>query len=98
MRPHLTLHFEKLLQKKNADKKVSRKRVRPQYYGQALTSNEMLLRLQEDEKARKNKKRRKRMPSPEPEPSPERSPEPSEPEPSASESQQEEGYSVTCFL
>ena len=33
MRPHLTLHFEKLLQKKKADKKVSRKRVKPQYYG-----------------------------------------------------------------
>lgn len=52
MRPHSTLHFEKLLQKKNAMNKGtnSRKRVKPQYYGEALTSDEIFHTL-EDEKA-----------------------------------------------
>lgn len=68
MRPHLTLHFEKLLQRKNADKKgVTRKRVRAQYYGEALTSDAVIERLHEEDAARKNKKRRKRSPTPEPE-------------------------------
>ena len=50
MRPHLMLHFEKLLQKKNAVKKGtnSRKRVKPQYYGEALTSDEIFHRLEDD--------------------------------------------------
>ena len=68
MRPHLTLHFEKLLQKKYVDKKVTtRKRMKAQYYGKALTSDKVVQRLHEEEKTRKNKKRRKRSPSPEPE-------------------------------
>lgn len=49
MRPHLTLHCEKLLQKKNASKGTqSRKRVRPSYYGEALTSDELYERLKRD--------------------------------------------------
>ena len=70
MRPHLTMHFEKLLQKKHADTRATttRKRVRANYYGEALTSDDMLQRLQDEEKARKAKKKRKRVPTPSPEP------------------------------
>ena len=66
MRPHLTLHFEKLLQKKHAGKgEGRRKRVKPSYYGEALTSDEVFERVKADE-ARK-KKRRSPTPAEEPE-------------------------------
>lgn len=66
MCPHLTLHFEKLLQKKNAAKGTnSRKRVKPQYYGEALTSDEVFQRLQDDEESRKRPaKKRRQSPTP----------------------------------
>ena len=50
MRPHLMQHFEQLLQKQNAQKTVKRRRIKPQYYGEALTSDKIYQRLQEDEK------------------------------------------------
>lgn len=66
MRPHLTLHFEKLLQKKHAGKgEGRRKRVKPSYYDKALTSDEVFERVKADE-ARK-KKRRSPTPAEEPE-------------------------------
>ena len=56
MRPHLTLHFEKWLQKKHAGKGDGRrKRVKPSYYGEAVTSDEVFERVKADE-ARKKKK------------------------------------------
>lgn len=62
MRPHLTLHFEKLLQKKNAVKKgtSSRKRVKPQYYGEALTSDEVFHRLEDDKAGHKQPAKKKK--------------------------------------
>ena len=51
IQPQLTLHSEKLLQRKNADKKTTtRKRVKPQY-GESLTSDEVAHRLHEEEEA-----------------------------------------------
>lgn len=67
MRPHLTLHFKKLLQKKNAAKGTnSRKRVKPQYYGEALTSDKVFKRLRADKESQKqpSKKKRRKSPSP----------------------------------
>ena len=53
IRLHLTLHFEKLLQKKNAESKTTRNRVKPQHYGEFLTSDEVAHRLYEEEEARR---------------------------------------------
>ena len=39
--------------------------MKAQYYGQALTTDEVIQRLHEEDEARKNKKRRKRSPTPE---------------------------------
>ena len=68
MRPHLTLHFQKLLQRKNAEKVSNgkRKRVKPRYYGEALTNGDMYQRLQDEEDMRKQpaKKRRRQSPTP----------------------------------
>ena len=67
MRPHLTLHFEKLLQKKNAAKGTnSRKRVKPQYYGEALTSDKVFKRLRAHKESQKqpSKKKQRKSPSP----------------------------------
>ena len=64
MRPHLTLHFQKLLQQKNASKGTkARKRVQSQYYGEALTSDEVMERMQE-EKSTKGPSKKKRRQSP----------------------------------
>ena len=65
MRPHLTLHFEKLLQKKNAAKGTnSRKRVKPKYYGESLTSNEVFERLQADKESHKRPSKKRRQSPP----------------------------------
>ena len=64
MRPHLTLHFQKLLQQKNASKGTkARKRVQSRYYGEALTSDEVMERMQE-EKSTKGPSKKKRRQSP----------------------------------
>ena len=60
MRPHLMQHFEQLLQKRNAQKTVKRRRIKPQYYGEALTSDEIYQRLQEDEKEKQQSKQQRK--------------------------------------
>jgi hypothetical protein len=61
---HLTLHFQKLLQQKNASKGTkARKRVQSRYYGEALTSDEVMERMQE-EKSTKGPSKKKRRQSP----------------------------------
>ena len=65
MRPHLTLHFQNLLQQKNASKTTNnRKRVKSKYYGEALTSDEVFERLQaEEENKRPRQKKRRQSPT-----------------------------------
>ena len=61
VRPHLTLHFEKLLQKKNAAKGAnSRKRVKPKYYRESLTSEEVFERLEADKESHKRPSKKRR--------------------------------------
>ena len=46
MRAHLTWHFTKILQKKHQEKSSKRKkRVKQTFYGEALTSDEIMARL-----------------------------------------------------
>ena len=64
IRPHLTLHFQNLLQQKHAAKGTTkRKRVKPRFYGEALTSDEVFEWLQADEESKRSRqKKRKKAP------------------------------------
>ena len=64
IRPHLALHFQKLLQQKNASKDTKiQKRVQP-YYSEALTNDEVIERLQEERKSSKGPSKKKRCQTP----------------------------------
>lgn len=70
VRPHLTLHFQNLLQQKNAAKGANtRKRIKPQYYGEALTTDAVYERLQVEQRSKRpSRKRQMQTPPPEEEP------------------------------
>ena len=64
MRPHLTSHFSKLLQKKNEQHTKKKKRVNTEY-GEALTSEEVIARLESQVMAKASKTNSKQKKQPE---------------------------------
>ena len=60
MQLHVVAYFSKYLQKQNANKlKSSNKRIKPHYYGEALTREEIIERLEDEEREKREKKERK---------------------------------------
>lgn len=55
VRLHLAIYFTNYFQKAQGRKKTTNKRVRPQYYGEALTSEEVVGRMEQEEREKEEK-------------------------------------------
>ena len=58
MRMHVVAYFTKYLQKEKPHQSKDKRRLKPSYYGQVLTRDEIIEKMEEEAKHKKEKKKR----------------------------------------
>ena len=86
---HVVAYFTKYLQGKQKEGRKDTRRLKPKFYGEVLTRDEIIERMEEEKRKKGQKKGKKSTPEPDPEPEPDQEADQEEDEEADQEEDQE---------